>query len=454
MPLTRHFYEQDEVQAALFYAGSRRRPQETVFWCHELILSGWASEAIRILFESWLWNYGPFHVEWYEDAWERLSPAEITAEDILVCAHRLSQCKTKDHSLWKLLTLSATHHSSLFDAVTPRSPPVFPSEDPKERFFVRALYQRKATSAWWAACYLTVSRYWELVEWYHTSVWAEKGKEKEKGEETEKDTQWMTRLRDYETLLGYTSEGYDRAIRAVVLLRLCQGDASLPLRPLSQRPLQGDLPHKVRGQDAPKGAYDASLPLRPLSQRPLQGVTHLRPLSHSASAPSLPDAPIGRRASRVYSIPMECLYGITRRGRIPRTTSTLESLHDVEKGMRGCPFWEEAMEPYQTGGQWTSDEAMEQFYEAHFPDDIPDEWTRAEKEKSHGPGVYGGEAHTLEGYGQRMFFSTTRLVWLRRKIPSVALSLTPFDDLLALEPALAPVSETAWNPVHKRRVVH
>jgi len=151
---------------------------------------------------------------------------------------------------------------------------------------------------------------------------------------------------------------------------------------------------------------------------------------------------------------MECLYGITRRGRIPRTTSTLESLHDVEKGMRGCPFWEEAMEPYQTGGQWTSDEAMEQFYEAHFPDDIPDEWTRAEKEKSHGPGVYGGEAHTLEGYGQRMFFSTTRLVWLRRKIPSVALSLTPFDDLLALEPALTPVSETAWNPVHKRRVVH
>jgi len=393
MPLTRHFYEQDEVQAALFYAGSRRRPQETVFWCHELILSGWASEAIRILFESWLWNYGPFHVEWYEDAWERLSPAEITAEDILICAHRLSQCKTKDHSLWKLLSLSAAHHPALFDAVTPRSPPVFPSEDPKEQFFVRALYQRKAASAWWAACYLTVSRYWELVEWYATTVWMKD------------NTQWMTRLRDYEPLLGYTSEGYDRAVRAMVLLTLCSS--------LSQR--SGGASHTL---------------------------------------PSLPDAPIGRRASRIYSIPMECLYGITRRGRMMRTASTVEGLNDVEKGMRGCPFWEEAMEPYQIGGQWISDEAMEQFYEAHFPDDIPDEWTRAEKEKSHGPGVYGGEAHTLEGYGQRMFFSTTRLVWLRRKIPSVALSLTPFDDLLALEPVLPSVSEASWKPVHKRRVVH
>jgi hypothetical protein len=399
MPLTRHFYEQDEVQAALFYAGSRRRPQETVFWCHELILSGWASDAIRILFESWLWNYGPFHVEWYEDAWERLSPAEITAEDILYCAHRLSQCKTKDHSLWKLLTLSAAHHSTLFDAVTPRSPPVFPSEDPKERFFVRALYQRKATSAWWAACYLTVSRYWELVEWYCNTVWM---KEKEKEKE---NTQWMTRLRDYEPLLGYTSQAYDRAIRAVVLLRLC-----CPLSPRSG--------------------------------------------SASHNPPSLPDGPIGRRASRMYSIPMECLYGMTRRGRMPRTTSTVEGLNNVEKGIRGCPFWEEAMEPYQTEGRWTSDETMEQFYEAHFPDDIPDEWTRVEKEKSHGPGLYGGEALTLEGYGQRMFFSTTRLVWLRGKIPSMALSLTPFDDLLAMEPVLPPVSETSWKPVHKRRVVH
>lgn len=112
------------------------------------------------------------------------------------------------------------------------------------------------------------------------------------------------------------------------------------------------------------------------------------------------------------------------------------------------------MEPYQTGGQWTSDEDMEQFYKAHFPDDIPDEWTRAEKEKSHGPGIHGGEPLTLAGYGRRMFFSTARLVWRSHAIPSIPLSLSPLDDLLALEPTLLPVPDASWRPVHKRRVVH
>ena len=39
MPLSRHLYSLDEVQAALLYTTTRNSPTEALFWCQELILS-------------------------------------------------------------------------------------------------------------------------------------------------------------------------------------------------------------------------------------------------------------------------------------------------------------------------------------------------------------------------------------------------------------------------------
>jgi hypothetical protein len=48
------------------------------------------------------------------------------------------------------------------------------------------------------------------------------------------------------------------------------------------------------------------------------------------------------------------------------------------------------LEDYQDEGQWKSESLREAFYNTYFPysvDDIPDEWSLAEKEKSHGRGL-------------------------------------------------------------------
>jgi hypothetical protein len=37
--------------------------------------------------------------------------------------------------------------------------------------------------------------------------------------------------------------------------------------------------------------------------------------------------------------------------------------------------------------QFPSDDVLEQFYEQYFPDDIPDEWSKQDQEKSHGRGL-------------------------------------------------------------------
>ena len=73
MPLSRHFYSLDEVQAALLHTNS-------LFWCQELILSGCIGEAISTLFQSWLWNTGPMQLQWLIDAWKTLALDEISEE--------------------------------------------------------------------------------------------------------------------------------------------------------------------------------------------------------------------------------------------------------------------------------------------------------------------------------------------------------------------------------------
>ena len=108
--------------------------------------------------------------------------------------------------------------------------------------------------------------------------------------------------------------------------------------------------------------------------------------------------PVGRRARRKYPIPGECLYWLTGRGS-KTVYDTCEkllrgSLERPEK-LWGSTFWDSAADSV---GGWeavrSDPEARMAFYDEHFPDDVPDEWSTAEREKSHGRGTLqpGAEA--------------------------------------------------------------
>ena len=89
---------------------------------------------------------------------------------------------------------------------------------------------------------------------------------------------------------------------------------------------------------------------------------------------------------RLYPIPWECLFGMTKRG---SGISTLSELHNLEKNLIRSPVWIEIMEPYmnETKTSWLSEDLRTLFYEQNFPyenGDIPDEWSVIEKQKSHG----------------------------------------------------------------------
>jgi hypothetical protein len=402
MPLSRHFYSLDEVHAALTYSSRRNDSMETLFWCQELILSGHIGESISTLFEAWLWHKGPFHLSWLRHAWSTLRSDTLSSDDILLAASHLSTIpyQQQDHSLWNILALS----QGMPDRVTPKTPSWISLDiDAEELYFIRALYQGKARSAWWMAQQWEDARVWSVLESYAAHRYP---------------TFLWDALRKYEQLLGYRSPEYDAIMRCVAVLSCC---LSLEQYKKSQKELPSEL-------------------------TAIQKDTLERW-----------DTCVGRKKRRIYTIPVACLYGVTERGRHHWSYTNVRELNDIESGMIGCPFWEEAIAEYGTIGnriQWNSDDDLESFYDRYFPDDIPDEWNKAEKLVSHGNGVLGPtEIVTLFKYSRSTFSKWSRLAWNTQDLVQKRLENVKWDGIMSavyIPYIMKEYDKKILEPVHKR----
>lgn len=361
MTLSRHFYALDEVHAALHYCSTRNDRYETVFWCYELLRSGCASETISTLFEAWLWNKGPFCLSWMSTA-QRLASDEVTEDDILLASYQLSWMShtQRDHSLWNILVLTA--NGTIPERITLKTPPYLPSHDENENYMARAMFQGKAYNAWWMSRHLSDARVWELLRWYvihNCPIYADPY------------LSYFTILQQYESLLGYRSNEYDTIIRCLAILSVC-----------------------LHSEQQEKSWSTLPTMMEPRLQETL----------------SEWEREIGRKQQRRYTIPTACLYGRCTRGLLKWSQSTVPQLGELEKGLIGCPFWEEAISEYQHHDTWKSDDAREAFYDRYLMDDVPDEWTKAEKQKSHGDGLLGPtQTARLAMYSRR--WNISRLIW-------------------------------------------
>lgn len=89
---------------------------------------------------------------------------------------------------------------------------------------------------------------------------------------------------------------------------------------------------------------------------------------------------LSMRKRRLYAIPFDSLFGMTWRGIGGDTTDELRDL--TKELFQSSPYW-------KTKACWETDDEKEEFYDAYFPDDIPDEWSREDQEKSHGASGFG-----------------------------------------------------------------
>ena len=379
MPLTRHFYESDEVLSALYYCTSRRDLRETEFWCNECCISGYSSEAISTLFESWILQRGPFYLRWLLDA-HALASQTVTNDMIMKSAIQLSSYAEWDNSLIAILLDCNT-----VDRVTPKTPPFIQTTDPNLLYFYRALYQGKARSAW--AMSRKIPNLWSVLREYGSYL-------------SPLYAPCFDILEQYEDLLGYKSDAYDIIIQCFSVLMLCLSDSK-----------------RV-----------ASFQERTIPSRTFT-------------------IPVGRKAARFYSIPSLALYG-TRRGATLCTHYHVNGLYDSEKGIKGCPFWDEVLQEYQRHGKWVSDDAQSAFYDLYFPDDIPDEWSKEEKMKSHGQGLLNaGETMTLQKYAKIHFTKPCRLAPRRVIVDSNHMGTTIMDAIVL------PTMDIVLTPLKRRYVI-
>jgi len=92
------------------------------------------------------------------------------------------------------------------------------------------------------------------------------------------------------------------------------------------------------------------------------------------------------RRRRVYSIPYDCLFGMTWRGLGGDTGPELLGLGEAQ--FKSSPWWKKVV---PTEGL-EDDSAKESFWDTYFhwvTCDHPDEWSKADRAKSHGEGVTG-----------------------------------------------------------------
>jgi hypothetical protein len=90
------------------------------------------------------------------------------------------------------------------------------------------------------------------------------------------------------------------------------------------------------------------------------------------------------RMSRKFSIPYDCHLGLTRRG---LNWNSSKVLHDMSLySLLASPIWAGILDDYvDKNNEWRGDDEKEAFYDKYFKGcDVPDEWSVANREKSHG----------------------------------------------------------------------
>ena len=388
MALTKNYYVMEEVRAALAYACKERKQEEAVFWCHELVISCAAHQALETLYDCWLWTYGACRLAW-------LAMAQNTDLDKLP---RLAQLlasferDAQDSSLWVILRETCEQPDRVAAShglAESRSAPLALPEGDLASYYLLALKQHKAAAAWWAGSQLGIAKSLELA----LQLYPERAA-------------WLGAISRID-LPSYERATHCLLVCSAALWQSAWDESVKPLTPIPD-------PYRI------------------------------------ATAP-------GPRTARKYAIPSMALYGITERGRMRQTETTIEKLRSIEPQLRG-PYWDPILKKIgavtaAADGKivWPSEDAIEYFYEKYFPDDIPDEWPLAEQEKSHGRGVLGATEQLSQAKLARIWLPRRqRLCWLQAsEADSLAGSLAALA-LAASEPAAS--ASDCLKPVIKRLV--
>jgi hypothetical protein len=357
MPLTRHLYELDEVVSALQTCLRNGWPRSP-FWIWELVRSSEEALALRELRSIWL-RLGGGH----DPACMTVTPT--TSDDWVRLTLRIESAIRAAGSLTAeaLLTAAAAQPSRRFATPRPANQAAAARRRNRSAAFVASLdpaeeIDRDEAANWWisldAACRQGVRR---------DAIWL-----------LQASLPLVSPVAIWSALQIAARSGAGPAIAAI------QAAVAADAHPVTQALAQANaiLLLCERGVEA-RDSFLA--PVQP-------------PVGFTLRSWAEWDSKVGRRAARIHPIPRDALHAGTTRGSMPKKYTNIEDLRDpVVLLPEGCAYWRATCEAAgitedaETGGViFPDDDVLEAFVDKHFPDDVPDEWSRADQEKSHGRG--------------------------------------------------------------------
>lgn len=393
--LTRHLYRYDEVKASLLYSIIAQRNQEGLFWSMELLDSFCSEDILAICFRAWITCIGWCGFGYLSLFQQVLEQTEIDQMIFIELVLTLLREKERDTSVYGLLLKGCTVEKQP-DRVVP-----FKLSDEQEllsekhKCLVRAIYEKKILLAW---CLLRTM-------WEDETIW--------------NILETLCKPYQKETFItlkncSLFTENLVWEKRAICLLCLCSEKKAFV--------------EKVR---------------KPLSEDLLSKYSEWTELE-------------GRRARRVFKIPTEAILWGTSRSLQPNTETNFQELYDPRHSLRGVPYWEEVA---KSMGSWKhihkNDDMKEAFYDLYFPDDIPDEWSSKDQEKSHGYGLLiGTNKANQQSKGMRALLShmpTLGLVsFTQEAIRKYNWEWQTFQEAYEKGPQ---ISEWDYTPIAKKIVI-
>lgn len=329
--LTKHLYRKDEVLSSLRWSIITHNLTETAFWCTELFISGLVQECTELLETVWLYNIG--FGSWYS---LRLilhiyEAGDISQEDLVAMAVALAKRRLCDSTIFHLLLRGAIANASAnANANASKQPwtPAFPHSieyHTIQQAVLDCLKRGKLQEAWLLGRALLEEEHWTLLE----GIAAELG-----------------RLDELYILKDLRNCRQESLAASYVLVSL---DDITWMQ--SQDALDNTIPKEV--------------------QLAIEEWAIEQPM----------------RKRRAIKPRIEALLLTARSQQSPYESSEPQIQDGLLQSLMASEYWSAILEPYMTDGKWKNSRHKELFYDTHFPQDIPDEWSLADREKSHGRGL-------------------------------------------------------------------
>ena len=363
--LTVHLYRKEEALAALRWAIICRNYTESIFWGLELFDSDLMSEAIDILLKTWLTQIG-----YCINGWTFLSEViklqqanEYSRDDFIQQLYSWSQIKSLDSTAFHLLIRGSTTSTEMIPQFQHSKEYTSINESLND-----CLKRGKLLEAWLFARALDPEELWTTLQIICPS-----------------------RNNGLLNLRALNVSERERLASAFVLVSINEEIWATANTIFQQRPIPQELKYKLDSWDS-----ETSL-----------------------------------RKRREFKVRPEAMTYICERSTMSTNETTeYDICENLESTLSSSPYWQSVLEDYQINEYWKTERYKEMFYNTYFPyaeDDIPDEWSSADREKSHGRGHGKTNVVALRQYINAIFQNSQSLgIW--DSIKSVCDNLPPSLD--------------------------